>query len=785
MNAEALVRPPRIFPIVIFLIALPLVIGGAQLLMLGGSVYYIVAGLVLAFSGYRLWEGDAVGSKIYGFFLAATVVWALYESGTNLWALSPRILPLAVLGSWLLTPWARRALYAGAPPPLFQSTLSKVAPALVFVLLLSVVISGSGWEVTPLSERSGINTVNSRTDWPQYGNTYGGSRYSPADEINTDNVSELEVAWTYRTGQGGAFKATPIQVGDLLYVCTGGNVVIALDAETGELRWQHDPEVADDYSGFLGLRYFTTTCRGVTYYEAPPGYDGECQKRILTATTDTRLIAINAITGERCDAFGEQGNVNLTLNMGEDPRNMNFQTSPPAIVRGNAVVGGWVWDNLRVGEPSGAVRAFDALSGEFSWAWDMGRPGDNAEPPEGETYTRGTPNIWSIFSIDEERGLIYGPTGNETPDYFGGQRMEASEQFASSVVAIDGDNGSVRWSFQTTHHDIWDYDVPSQPVLIDLPGENGEKIPALLAPTKRSEIFVLNRETGEPIFDIQELPVPQTGGVPEDFVAATQPFSMDLPDFRPNLSEATMWGVTPLDQLWCRIEFRKMRYEGHFTVPGLQTMIQSPGNIGGHNWGSVSVDQANNIVVVNPMVMANLVTLYPQDDLPEGVQPDQAGTPYSKTADLFLSPLDVPCQQPPYGVLAAIDLESRELLWERPIGSAKESGPMGIKSYLPLTIGTPQTGGTVTTAGGLIFISGTFDNTIRAVNLLDGRELWQNPLPFSSHATPMSYVSPQGKQTVVVTVPVHNSNQANGMGVIAAEDEDPEGGYVIAYRLPD
>jgi quinate dehydrogenase (quinone) len=785
MSTAANVRPPRIFPIALALIGIPLLAGGAQLIFLGGSTYYLLAGLVLLLSAYRLWAGSPSGSKIYGAFLAATVAWALIESGTDLWALAPRILPFAAIGAWLLTPWARRSLYGGDPPPLFQSTLSKTLPALVFVSLVGVVINGSGYVVNPLTERSGINTVNTRTDWPQYGNTNSGSRYSPADQINTENVSDLEVAWTYRTGRGGAFKATPIQIGELLYVCTGGNVVIALDAESGRLVWEHDPAVADDYSGLLGLRYFTTGCRGVTYHEAPPGYDGDCQKRVLTATTDSRLVAINALTGERCDEFGEQGNVNLTLNMGEDPANMNFQTSPPAIVRGNAVVGGWVWDNLRVGEPSGAVRAFDALSGEFSWAWDMGRPGVNTEPAEGEIYTRGTPNVWSVFSVDEDLGLIYAPTGNETPDYFGGQRMDASEQFASSIVAIDGDSGAVRWSFQTTHHDIWDYDVPAQPVLVDLPGASGEKIPAVLTPTKRSEIFVLNRETGEPIFDVQELPVPQEGGVPEDFVAATQPFSMDLPNFRHDLSEEKMWGVTPLDQLWCRIEFRKKRYEGHFTVPGLGTMLQLPGNFGGHNWGSVSVDEQNNIVVVNPVIMANEVTLYPQDNLPEGVTPNQAGTPYSMTVDLFLSPLEIPCQQPPYGVLAAIDLETKTLLWERPIGSAKESGPWGFKTHVPLTVGTPQRGGTVTTAGGLIFIAGTYDNTIRAMNTLDGSELWQNPLPFSAHATPMSYVSPQGKQTVVVTVPVYSSNAAVGLGVIAAEDEDSGGGYIIAYRLPD
>ncbi len=781
MNADATHKAPRIFPILLCLIAAPMILGGLQLVLLGGSFYYLLAGLLLVASAIRLWKLDPMASLIYGGLMIATVAWALLESGSNYWALAPRILPFAVLGAWFLSPWLRRSLYQGNPPPLFASKISIYAAVAAAAITIFVAVDGSGYEVNPLTERSGINTVNTATDWPSYGNTLGGSRYSPLDQINRENVDNLEVAWTYRTNTGGAFKATPLQVGELLYVCTGGNRVIALDADSGELRWQFDPLVDPEHLEFA--RYFTTGCRGVSYYEAPIDYDGECQQRILTATTDARLIAIDAISGARCSQFGDQGEINLTIGMGNDPLIFNFQTSPPGIVRGNAVVGGWVFDNRSVGEPSGVVRAFNAISGEFAWAWDMGRPGINTEPLRGEVYTRGTPNVWSLFSVDEDLGLIYAPTGNETPDYFGGQRMESSEQYASSIVAIDGETGSVRWSFQTTHHDLWDYDVPSQPVLIDLPGDDGEKIPAVLVPTKRAEVFVLNRVTGEPVFDIQERPVPQEGGVPEDYVAPTQPFSVDLPNFRADLSEAKMWGVTPLDQLWCRIEYKKMRYEGHFTVPGADTILQFPGNAGGHNWGSVSVDQANNIMVVNPIIVGNQLTLIPRDELPEGVQGNQLGTPYSHTTVRFMSPLGIPCNQPPYGVLAAIDLETKQLLWERPIGSAKDSGPLGIKTRLPISVGTPQSGGTVTTAGGLIFSAGTFDNTIRATNISDGKELWHDDLPFTAHATPMSYLSPAGEQTVVITVPVFNSTSGSGFRVLPADQEDPEGGYIIAYRL--
>lgn len=774
---------PRVFPVILGLIATPLVLGGLQLVLLGGSFYYLLAGLVLGACAIAVWHCNKAGALIYGGLLAVTAVWSLLEAGTNLWALLPRIVPFAVIGLWFLTPWYRRAIYSNAPPAIFASSASRYAAIAIAVITAYVVIAGTGYSVTPLAPRIGINNSTAGTDWPSYGNTSGGTRYSPLDQVNVGNVDQLELAWSYRTNAGGAFKATPLQVGELLYFCTGGNIVVALDAENGELRWQFDPLL--DPAHLEVARYFTTGCRGVSYYAAPPEYVGECAQRILTATTDARLIAVDALTGARCSQFGEQGEINLTIGMGNDPLIFNFQTSPPGIVRGNAVVGGWVFDNRSVGEPSGVVRAFNAITGQFAWAWDMGRPGINTEPLRGEVYTRGTPNVWSLFSVDEELGLIYAPTGNETPDYFGGQRMESSEQYASAVVAIDGENGAVRWSFQTTHHDLWDYDVPSQPVLIDLPMSNGELIPAVIVPTKRAEVFVLNRVTGEPIFDIQELPVPQQGGVPEDYVAATQPFSMDLPHFRPDLTEAKMWGITPLDQLWCRIEYNKMRYEGHFTVPGVGTILQFPGNAGGHNWGSVSVDEVNHIMVVNPLVMSNQLTLIPRDQLPEGDPGNQQGTPYSHTTVRFISPLQIPCQQPPYGVLAAIDLETKQLLWERPIGSAKDSGPWNIPTRVPLSVGTPQTGGTVTTAGGLIFIAGTFDNTVRAMDLLTGEELWQHPIPFSAQGTPMTYQSPSGKQTLIVTSPVYSTNAAVGGRVIPANQEDSLGGYVFAFKLVD
>lgn len=773
----------RLFAALLAVLAVVFILGGIRLISLGGSFYYLLAGAALLASAALLWRRRPVGSWLYGATLVATLLWGFYEVGIDLWALMPRVLTLAVLGLFLLTPWVRRPLHAGSPPPLVRSARGWSAIAVSAAAAVALVVIDSRIEVASFSAPAAVQTpVNSRGDWLDYGNSRAGTRYSPLNQITAENIDNLEVAWIHRTKVGGVAKGTPIQVNDMLYVCGAGNVIMALDAEDGQERWRYDPKVNPQQ--LRTARYFTTTCRGVSYYEAPADYQGECPRRILTATTDARLLAVDAQTGKVCRDFGDDGQVDLTHRMGTNPPIYYFVTSPPAIVQGNAVVGGWVLDNREVNEPSGVVRAFDALTGRFAWAWDMGRPGLNTEPPEGETYTRATPNVWSIFSVDEERGWIYAPTGNETPDYFGGHRQEVSEEFASSVVALDGADGSVQWSFQTVHHDIWDYDVPSQPVLIDLPNEDGSLTPALLQPTKRGEVFMLNRVTGEPIAKVEERAVPQ-GAVPEDWTAPTQPFSVGMPHFRDDLREADMWGISPFDQLWCRIEYRKMRYEGHFTPPSTQLTLQFPGNAGGFNWGSVAVDEANHLMIASPMIMANQLRLIPRAEMEAGAQGSpQYGTPYGSSTKMFLSPLEVPCLKPPYGVLAVVDLKTRELVWKRPIGFANESGPLGMKSGLPFTVGTPLSAGSIVTKGGLIFIGGTMDRTLHAVDVKTGKEVWDYRLPTTAQATPMSYVAPEsGQQTIVITAPVWGRSAAGGARTLMPEEEDKEGGYVIAFRL--
>jgi quinate dehydrogenase (quinone) len=789
-------RPPRIFAALLFLLALAYLYGGIRLIAVGGSFYYALAGVVIGASALLLWKARKLGSRLYGLLLLATLVWGLAEVGADPWALMPRVLMLAAIGLWFLTPFVRRGLYSPqSPPPLLGSNLSKGIAAASVVTLLGIWVLGVRNDVHAMPERlSPPASVSASAqdpavgEWQHYANTVRGTRYARLDQITPENAGRLEKIWHVRTQQPGWFKVTPIQVGDLLYLCTAFNVVQALDAETGEQRWQFD------IASKAGNRGFTQNCRGVSYYKAPPEYTGDCPERIVMGTTDARLFAIDAKTGQRCPGFGDKGEISLLKGMGEVKQGFYFVTSPPTIARGLAIIGGWVMDNVEVNEPSGVIRAFDVLTGKFVWAWDMGRPGVNTEPAEGEHYTRGTPNMWSTSAYDDQLGLIYLPLGNATPDYFGGHRTPEMEKYASSVVALDVTNGSVRWHFQTVHHDVWDYDVPSQPALVDLPQADGTVIPALVQGTKRGELFLLDRRDGKPVAPVEEKEVPQ-GAVEHDWVSKTQPFSVGMPHFRDDWSEAHMWGITPFDQMWCRTEFKKHRYEGHFTPPSTGGTIQFPGNAGGFNWGSVAIDEDQKLLVANPLIMGNLLTLYPRDQVEDRVKQGmrvspQTGTPYGMTTVPFLSPLQVPCQKPPYGRLAVIDLQTRELLWNRPLGTTNEIGPWGTRFRIPLPMGVPIAAGSVITKGGVIFIGGTRDRYFRAIDVKTGDELWRDYLPGMAEATPMTYLSPRTKRQIVVLAVTNTtrgfgrSASARGAAAPPPEPEDPRGGHVIAYALP-
>jgi len=843
---------------------------GAELVSLGGSFYYPLAGLALLAVAAMLVLRNPLAAKVYAGILAVTIVWSIWEGGIDLIALLPRLAAWIVVGLWFLAPWHRSAMRKTpdvAPPRGNGRWVGYAQAAGVLVLALAAVQGYSVVEGT----KNAAPTTPAVTDWRFYGGVAQGQRFAQIDQINVDNVKDLKQAWMYRTRVAYDFKNTPLMVNDLVYTCTAANTLIAIDADTGQERWRYDTRTKPGGGNDLSRSStFARTCRGLGYHEAPADYTGECPKRIITGTTDARLLAVDALTGQPCRSFGFDGAVNLTSGLGRSPPGNYMVTSTPLVAKDVVVVGGWVTDNQQIGNPSGVIRAYSATTGQFVWAWDMGKPGFHGLPDEGGEYTRGTPNSWSNMSYDPDLNLIYAPTGNSSPDYFDGElRTEFAEKFASSVVALDGATGEPRWVYQTVHRDIWDWDVPSQPVLVNVRKDGkGDPIPAVAQPTKRGEIFLLDRRDGTPIYDIPEKPVPQNPAEGEK-VAATQPFS-PLPNFRADRMENNMWGLTPLDQLWCRVEFKKMRYEGHFTPPmrgGGGTgdsratwggSFQYPGNAGGFNWGSVSVDADNGLLVAAPMLMGNRIVLRSLEDRdqqaaeqrarreaaaarrgeqparagqgqgpaapgnPEDRRPPQAaggqggpgaGGPgggfgggrdprfdqqrvlYTAGTSPFMSdwklPLpfanvatSVPCFKPPWGEIGVIDLNTNKLLWKHPIGSMKHSGPFGIETGLPMMVGTPLQAGSLTTRGGLIFHGGAMDSTLRAFDLRTGKVKWETALPGSAHATPMSYMSSKtGKQYVVITVP--NPTWSYPRPPQSDDPTDDQGGYVIAYALPD
>jgi len=768
----------RICSVLLAAIGTALAIPGAKLLWIGGSAYYVIAGLICLIAAILLWRRDRRGAWLYLLFLIGTAVWGFCEVGADGWALLPRLAGPFVFGLLIFTPWNRRALKMAVARReglywLGAAALLVVAGAVSYGTLTANRTKGSGAIAT-------VSPSPNTGDWRHFGNDAGGSRYSELDQITPENVSRLKLAWSFRAGMPpsgarGGLESVPLKVGGLVYLCNGTNDIIALDADTGAQRWRFQAR-----SNMTGV--FARTCRGVSYYDVPAA-QGFCSKRVYTATVDARLLAVDALSGKICPGFGVNGSVNLLDGMGEVWSGYYLVTSPPQVVRGKLVVGGWVTDGQYVGEPSGVIRAFDAVTGKFAWAFDIGRPNEHGQPAPGQHYTRGTPNSWAPMSADEELGLVYVPTGNATPDYFGGHRTALDDKYSSAVVALDAETGSPRWSFQTTHHDVWDYDLASQPTLVDLPGVKG-----LLQPTKRGEIFFLDRRTGKPIAQVTETPVPHDG-VPGERLSPTQPFSTGLPSFAgPKLSEAAMWGITPFDQLWCRIAFREARYDGPATPIGYdRPSVIYPGYLGGVDWGGVSVDQARGIMIVNSSRVANYNRLLTRSEANKmGLEPlrvgskgevggpvAQKGTPYGANIKPFLSPLGVPCQQPPYGMLSAVDLKTHKLLWTQRFGTGHDSGPLGIQSHVPVTMGVPNLGGSVTTRSGLFFIGASQDNYLRAYDTKSGRELWRVRLPAGGQANPSTYYSTSsGRQFLVIS--------AGGHGGLATTPGD----WVMAYALP-
>ena len=772
----------------LFLLAgLPMVWGGWLLIALGGSPYYLIAGVLIVAVAVLIWRGRAAAIWLYGAVLFGTILWALDEVGVDFWQLLPRIFGPAVLGLWLAIPAVRRRLAGAAGWP--GAALDTPALFVFAIILLGIGYQRTGFTPLAAGGRALTATGGDPAAWTAFGADQSGERFTPASLITPANVAGLERVWTYRTGEvipakGHVnFQAVPLKIGDGLYFCTPSNDVVALDADTGKQIWRTRPKI--------NLKdHFARICRGLAYHAAPG--DGLCAQRLLMGTVDDQLLAFDVKTGAACPGFGKNGAVDLSIGLGQNPPGYHFVTSPPAIVRDVAVIGAFVFDNQSTDVAPGVIRAYDVNTGALKWAWDGLNATAAAALKPGEHYPRSGPNMWTVASADEALGLVYIPTGNPSPDYWGGNRGPEMERYGSSIVALDAATGNVRWSFQTTHHDVWDYDIGSQSVLTDMTVD-GAKVPAILVPTKRGEIFVLDRRTGKPLVKTVERPVPQ-GPPPGDRLSPTQPFVEGFPSFAPaTLTEAAMWGVTPIDQLWCRIDFHRFRYEGQFTPNTTRGAIHYAGSYGIIDWGSIAVDPSRRIAIVNSTYFPFIDRLIPRKVAdaaglePFGMPPrkptgppiqtlskysfpfPQAGTPFGVDNSPFVSKLNFPCKTPPWGYLTAVDLDSRQILWTRPLGTTRGSAPLGIN----MPIGIFNLGGSVTTGGGVTFIAATIDGYFRAFDTMTGRELWKAVLPAGGQANPMSYVSKKtGRQYVVIAAGGHSSLRT------------PRGVYLVAYALP-
>lgn len=642
-------------------------------------------------------------------------------------------------------------------------------PFILFLIVITVNIT------------SAQSPASADKEWHSYGNDAGGKRYSPLKQINDGNVKKMKQAWTFHTGElqtykgthvieKAAFEATPVMIDGTLYFSTPTCRVFAVDAGTGKEKWMYDPKIN------LKADYSEITSRGVSVWTSAEK-NGQKETRVFIATIDGRLIALQAQNGKPVYTFGNEGSVDLREGFG----NEWSVTSPPAIIGNTIVIGSSMGDNQKVDYPKGTVRAYDVLSGALKWSWDP-VPRDSTDKAwqtwknESATIT-GAANAWSVISADREKDMVFIPTSSPSPDYYGGERL-GQNLYGNCVVALRASTGKMIWYYQVVHHDLWDYDIAAQPVLFDIERDH-KKIPAVAIGTKMGHIFILNRETGEPLFPVEERPVPSSD-IPGEEAWKTQPFPvLPAPVGLQRITEADAWGITPEDKTEAAKRIAQYRNEGNFTPPGYKGTIMTPGNVGGIHWGGMCYDEKNQLLITNINRLAALVRMIPREQIGELEKQDsllmrsetgrQRGTPYVMKRTYFFKQTahGISMQtQPPWGTILAIDVRTGEKKWEKPLGYMMDPQKYPGAAHW----GSLNFGGAITTAGNLTFVAATFDDHLRAFKTQTGELLWEAALPASAQATPMTYEW-QGKQYVVIA--------AGGHGKLGTK----QGDTVVAFAL--
>ncbi|MEK6424585.1 MAG: membrane-bound PQQ-dependent dehydrogenase, glucose/quinate/shikimate family [Burkholderia gladioli] len=811
-----------ILALVLALFGLFMVIGGIRLISLGGSWYYAIAGLLSLGSAVGLFRRAGWASVCFAVLFIYTLAWTIWEAGTDYWGWVPRfaLMTIFAIAFSLLLPTLHanlsRKLSRGLPALLILAFL--VATGLAFVphnVTEASNVPDSADSPFAADTGAGPAAATPSTDWPAYGGDQAMQRFSSATQITPENVGKLAVAWTAQagdipTGPKWGNQNTPLKVGSTLYVCGFLDKVIALDATTGKQKWLFDPKVG------LDAIPYTPSCRTLAYYADPSaatattatvqpapasGTDAAaaaaamapCSRRIIDGTLDGRVIEIDADTGKRCTGFGNNGEVSILEDMGNTYKGYVSITSGPVVVRDTLVVGHETVDGQRAFGPPGVVKAYDVKTGALKWAWDANTPYDT-KPRHGEdAYLRGSPDVWAPFTGDNKLGLVYLPVANASGDYYSSTRTANENKFSPSLTALDVETGLPRWSFHNAYNDVWDYDPGSPPTLYDYKTADGKVVPAIIFPTKNAQLYVLNRETGKPLFPVEERPAPQ-GGIEPAARAKTQPYSTFNSYAKPDLKPENMWGITPLDQLICRIQFHEADYRGSYTPPRIdKPIIDYPGYNGGSDWGGVSFDPTRGLIVVNYNDMPNYTRLIPRAEAnklgiravdvvsdpnadaskAEGAGDPQQGLPVAVdvNAGWQLKYTGMLCKEPPYGGIRAVDIRTGHTVWDRPLGTARENGPFGLPTGLPINIGTPNNGGSVLTKSGLVFIAAATDGLIRAIDIRTGKTVWSAVLPAGAQANPMVYEE-GGREFVVIEATGHHFMHT------------PRGNYVVAYALP-